>query len=137
MLSITSELLDNLLVQASGTPRLRMHFDLRNEGGEESQRMLNALLPGTPLPIHRHNNTDETVIILRGSMDEVFYDANGSEIGRIHLDSQNGQYGCQIPSGRYHSVEVFEPSVIVEFKAGCYDPASTEDYLSAETVGGK
>lgn len=106
-----------------------MHFDLRNEGGEDSQRMLNALLPGTPLPIHRHTDTDETVIILRGKMDEVFYDANGKESGRVHLDASKGNYGVQVPKGQYHGVDVFEPSVIVEFKAGRYDPDSTEDYL--------
>lgn len=106
-----------------------MNYDLRNAAGEDSQRMLNALLPGTPLPIHRHKDTDETVIILKGRMDEVFYDANGKEMARVHLDPSKGQYGVQIPAGQYHSVEVFEPSVIVEFKAGRYDPNISEDCL--------
>jgi cupin fold WbuC family metalloprotein len=59
----------------------------------------------------------------------VFYNARGEEVGRVHLDASKGQYGVQVPAGRYHSVEVFEPSVIVEFKAGRYDPETTEDYL--------
>lgn len=129
MLTITNQLLDDLLQKAASTPRLRMNYDLRNAAGEDSQRMLNAMLPGTPLPIHRHKDTDETIIILRGRMDEVFYDANGKEMSRVHLDPSKGQYGVQVPAGRYHSVEVFEPSVIVEFKAGRYDPEATDDYL--------
>ncbi|NLZ50947.1 MAG: cupin fold metalloprotein, WbuC family [Rikenellaceae bacterium] len=129
MLTITNQLIDNLLEQAASTPRLRKHYDLRNAAREDSQRMLNALLPGTPLPIHRHNDTDETIIILKGRMDEVFYNAKGEEVSRVHLDASKGQYGVQIPASQYHSVEVFEPSVIVEFKAGRYDPETTEDYL--------
>jgi cupin fold WbuC family metalloprotein len=129
MLTITNQLLDDLLQKAASTPRLRMNYDLRNAAGEDSQRMLNAMLPGTPLPIHRHKDTDETIIILRGRMDEVFYNANGEEVSRVHLDPSKGQYGVQVPAGRYHSVEVFEPSVIVEFKAGRYDPEATDDYI--------
>ena len=129
MLTITNQLLDDLLQKAASTPRLRMNYDLRNASGEDSQRMLNAMLPGTPLPIHRHKDTDETIIILSGRMDEVFYDANGKEMSRVHLDPSKGQYGVQVPAGRYHSVEVFEPSVIEEFKAGRYDPEATDDYI--------
>ena len=91
--------------------------------------MLNALLPGTQLPIHRHSDTIETVIILRGRMDEVYYDAEGKETDRVHLNPSNGEYGVQIPANQYHSVEVYEPSVIVEFKAGKYEKDSTEECL--------
>jgi cupin fold WbuC family metalloprotein len=128
-MQITDKLLDELQARAAETPRLRMHLDLRNNDEELSQRMLNALLPGTPLPIHRHTDTNETVIILQGNMDEVFYDASGKEIDRIHLNPSTGEYGVQIPANQYHGVEVYEPSVIVEFKAGKYDRDSTEDYL--------
>lgn len=128
-MNITDTLLDELQARAAETPRLRMHLDLRNDAEEQSQRMLNALLPGTPLPIHRHRDTNETVIILRGKMDEVFYDAEGKEMERVHLDPSTGEYGVQIPADQYHSVEVYEPSVIIEFKAGKYDPNTTEDYL--------
>lgn len=128
-MKITDKLLDELQTQANKTPRLRMNLDLRNNPEEQSQRMLNSLLPGTPLPIHRHTDTSETVIILRGRMDEVFYDSEGKEIDRVHLNPSSGEYGIQIPANQYHSVEVYEPSVIVEFKAGKYNKETTENYL--------
>ena len=120
-MQITDTLLNELQARAAESPRLRMNLDLRTNPEEQSQRMLNALLPGTQLPIHRHSDTIETVIILRGRMDEVYYDAEGKETGRVHLNPSNGEYGVQIPANQYHSVEVYEPSVIVEFKAGKYE----------------
>lgn len=129
MLQIENNLFEKLLAQAAETSRLRMHFDLRDGIDEDSQRMLNALLPGTPLPIHRHNETSETVIILKGSMDEIFYDAEGNETERHHLNPTMGMYGIQIPIKQYHGVEVYEPSVIIEFKAVKYDVRLTEDIL--------
>ena len=128
-MQITDTLLNELQARAAESPRLRMNLDLRNNPEEQSQRMLNALLPGTQLPIHRHRDTSETVIILRGRMDEVYYDAEGKETDRVHLDPSNGEYGVQIPANQYHSVEVYEPSVIVEFKAGKYEKDSTEECL--------
>ena len=122
-MQIDDKLLDELLAEAAQSPRLRMNRDLRNTPADQSQRMLNALLPGTVLPIHRHEETSETVVIMRGKMDEVFYDGeHGSEIARFTLDVRLGHYGMSIPRGMWHSVEVHEPTVIVEMKDGAYVP---------------
>lgn len=122
-MQIDDKLLDELLAEAAQSPRLRMNRDLRNTPDDQSQRMLNALLPGTVLPIHRHEETSETVVIMRGKMDEVFYDGeHGSEIARFTLDVRLGHYGMSIPRGMWHSVEVHEPTVIVEMKDGPYVP---------------
>ena len=122
-MQIDDKLLDELLAEAAQLPRLRMNRDLRNTPADQSQRMLNALLPGTVLPIHRHEETSETVVIMRGKMDEVFYDGeHGSEIARFTLDVRLGHYGMSIPRGMWHSVEVHEPTVIVEMKDGPYVP---------------
>ena len=130
-MEINKELLDQLLEQAKENPRLRQGFDLRTSPADSSQRMLNALLPGTVVPIHRHENTTETVICLCGKLDEVIYEEVDSqlspltgsrfrEIERIHLCPAQAQYGCQVPKGAWHTVEVIEPSVIFEAKDGKY-----------------
>lgn len=128
---IDDKLLDELLEQAKTSPRLRVHLDLRNDADEDSQRMLNVMEPGTVVPIHRHVDTIETVIILRGRMDEIYYDDNGNETERIHLDADSGVYGLQIPMGQYHSVEALTSCTIIEIKAGKYDPVKTEDFLTS------
>lgn len=122
------EFLGRLLEQAIESPRLRQSFDLRTSSADSSQRILNALLPGTVVPIHRHLNTSETVVCLCGKMDEVIYEESDSnkevpsfrEVQRIHLNPAEAQYGCQIPKGAWHTVEVIEPSVIFEAKDGAY-----------------
>ena len=122
-MQIDDKLLDELLAEAAQSPRLRMHRDLRDTAEDQSQRMLNALLPGTFLPIHRHEETSETVVIMRGKMDEVFYDGeHGSEIARFTLDVRLGHYGMSIPRGMWHTVEVHEPTVIIEMKNGPFVP---------------
>ena len=95
--------------------------------------MLNALLPGTIVPIHRHPLSNENVLLLYGKMDEVFYDNDGKEIERIHLDPSIGNFGCDIPARTWHSVEAIEPSIIYEAKNGRYgeDGSETMDELKA------
>ena len=121
----------SLFEQAKVNPRLRQNLDLRTSPSDTSQRMLNALLPGTVVPIHRHEDTAETVICLCGKLDEVIYEEVDSqlpsltgsrfrEIERIHLCPAQAQYGCQVPKGAWHTVEVIEPSVIFEAKDGKY-----------------
>lgn len=127
---INSELLDSLLKQASGSERLRAAYDLRTSGDDGSQRMLNALLPGTVVPVHRHPATVETVMVVRGSLIEVFYDDQGMETARFPLSPASGLYGIQIPSGQWHTVIVNEPCVILEIKDGRYAPAAPEDILN-------
>ncbi len=138
------EFLGKLFEQAMENPRLRQNFDLRTSSADTSQRMLNALLPETKVPIHRHEDTTETVICLCGKLDEVIYEevilyensisglphsmdvqdvsrkVEYREIQRIHLCPAEAKYGCQIPKGAWHTVEVIEPSVIFEAKDGAY-----------------
>ena len=123
------DFLDELQNQARLNIRKRMNYDLRNSSEDGSQRMLNALEPGTVLPIHRHRHSSETVVLLRGRMDEVFYDDQKREIARYHLNPQEDCYGLNIPVGQWHGIEVFEPSIIVEMKNGSYNPICKEDVL--------
>lgn len=86
---------------------------MRTSSADTSQRMLIVLLPGTVVPIHRHPQSTENVLLLCGKVGEVIYDENGKEIERIHLDPTIGNYGCVVPQGAWHIVEVLEPSVVV------------------------
>ena len=114
------ELLENLLEQAKVNPRLRQSYDLRTSLEDNSQRMLNALLPGTEVAVHKHPISNENVILLVGKMDEIICDSKGKEIERIHLDPSAGNFGCVVPADTWHTVEVFEPSIIYEGKDGKY-----------------
>ena len=129
---ITQALLDSLTAQAKASPRLRMNMDLRNSADDKSQRMLNAIEPGSPMPIHRHQKTSETVVCLRGSLVWEFYD----ELERICTDyielTPNGQVvALNVPAGQWHTVKALESgSVILECKEGAYEPLMEEDLLS-------
>lgn len=125
-MEFSKEFINRLFEEAAANPRLRTNVDMRNSAADASQRMLNALLPGTKVDIHRHPMSAESVICLCGKLDEVMYDDNGKETGRIHLSPTDGLYGCQIPAGAWHTVEVFEPSVIFEAKDGRYGEDGSE-----------
>ena len=115
--------LDSLMTAAEESSRLRMNHDLRNSSADTSQRMLNALLPGTVVPVHRHEDTAETVVCLRGRLWEVIYeevDNNFREVSRHLLCPAEGCHGMQVPAGAWHTIEVLEPSVIFEAKDGAY-----------------
>ena len=145
MIEFNNDFLAQLFQQAEGNERLRQNFDLRTSSTDTSQRMLNALLHGTVVPIHRHEDTTETVVCLCGKMDEVIYEevvtyGKGApdampmgmdaqdvtrkveyrEVQRIRLCPADGKYGCQVPKGAWHTVEVIESSVIFEAKDGAY-----------------
>ncbi len=126
---INDELLDKVTAQAEASPRRRMNFNLHESLDAKAQRLINVLLPGTILPIHRHRHTAETYALLRGKMFVVFYDDMGAQIERYLLDPAIGNYGVQIPKGQWHSVEVIEPSAILEVKDGPYTPLSPEDMM--------
>ena len=128
-MNIDKQLLDNLLAQAAESPRLRMNLDLRTSESDGSQRMLNALLPGTVLPIHRHTKTTETLVLLRGKMEEIFYE-NGRETSRVLLEAGGDVQGLSIPVGQWHTVNVLEPTVILECKDGKYEPLAKEDMIA-------
>lgn len=127
---IDDKLLDQLLDQAKHNPRLRQNFDLRTSAEDSSQRMLNALMPGTQVPIHRHLKSTETVMLLRGSVTEVFYDNQGVESSRYILSHETGNYAIQIPVNQWHTVIVTEPCVIFESKDGAYAPNPKEVFES-------
>ena len=133
-MEINKEFLGKLFEKAVESPRLRQSYDLRTSSDDNSQRILNALLPGTAVPIHRHPNSNENVLLLCGKLVEVIYDENGKEKERIHLDPTIGNYGCVIPPGAWHTVEVLEPSVIYEAKDGKYgeDGSDTFDAFKAK-----
>lgn len=126
MIQIDKTLLDDLFAKAKESDRLRMNYDLRTSVSDNSQRMLNALLPGTIVPIHRHPLSNENVILLCGKLVEVIYDAEGNETECIHLDPSVGNFGCVVPAGSWHTVEVLEPSVIYEAKDGKYGEDGSE-----------
>lgn len=126
---IDTELLDKVSDQAATSPLLRMNYNLHTNLDAPAQRLLNALEPGTALPIHRHNHTAETYVLLRGRIDVMFYSADGTETGRFHLNPLTGGYGLHIPLGQWHTLEVLESSVILEVKDGPYIPLSLEDIL--------
>lgn len=138
-MEINKELLDSLFEQAKENPRLRQNLDLRTSSADTSQRMLNTLLPGTVVPIHRHPQSTENVFLLCGKIVEVICDENGNEIERIHLDPSVGNYGCVVPQGAWHTVEVLEPSVIYESKDGKYgeDGSETFDAFKAKEAENK
>lgn len=124
--NIDIDFIKELWGEAMASPRLRMNYDMRNSSADTSQRMLNALLPGTPVPIHRHETTEESVICLCGKLEEIFYEecetceGGLKEIARYTLCPNEGKYGIQVPIGMWHSINVIEPSVIFEAKDGAY-----------------
>ena len=139
IMEINKDLLAKLFEQAVVNPRLRQNLDLRTSTNDNSQRMLNALLPGTVVPIHRHPQSTENVFLLCGKIVEVICDENVNEIERIHLDPTVGNYGCVVPQGAWHTVEVLEPSVIYEAKDGKYgeDGSETFDAFKAKEAENK
>ena len=143
-LIIDNKLLDTLFTKANDNPHSRLHYDLRTSVDDQSQRMLNALLPGTEVAIHRHPNSSESVVCLCGRMDVVVYDevvtyvqdgedkkqkVSYNETERISLAPVEGKFGCSIPKGAWHTVEVFEPSVIFEAKDRAYGEDGSEMVL--------
>ena len=139
VMEINKDFLGKLFEQAVESPRLRQNFDLRTSSADNSQRMLNALLPGTVVPVHRHPHSNENVILLCGKLVEVFCDDDGNETERIPLDPVVGNYGCVVPPGVWHTVEVLEPSVIYEAKDGRYgeDGSETLDDFKAKKAENK
>jgi cupin fold WbuC family metalloprotein len=128
-MKITKQILDSLTEQAKASPRLRMNYDLRNSAEDKSQRMLNALEPGTVMPIHRHRSTSETVVCIRGHFEEYFYDEEGNLTETI--DMVPGGIVLNIEAGQWHSLKSFESgTVLLEIKDGAYAPLAEEDILN-------
>ena len=148
MITIDKQLIEELFAKAEASDRRRINYDLRTSSDDGSQRMLNALLPGTSVPIHRHPKSNENVLLLCGKLVEILYEEetlgeslpmgedsqyvfNGSrlrETKRIVLDPAAGVHGCVVPAGAWHTVEVLEPSVIYEAKDGAYESDGSESF---------
>ena len=148
-MNLNNKLFDEILLRAQESPRRRMNFDLRTqaqipgqagndvrgcagnvEWKDQSQRMLNVLMTDTVIPIHRHNDTSETVIVCRGKVREEFYDAEGNRTAEFVLEAGGECPGIQVPMGQYHTLVCLEDgSVIFEAKDRAYDPEGTEDFL--------
>ena len=127
---IDNQLLDTLSSQAKENPRLRQAYDLRNTPEDNSQRMLNALEPGTVMPIHRHRKSSETVVIVRGSLIERFYDEDGNITEEVLMVPGGENPVAQVEKGRWHSLECLEPNtVLFESKDGQYEPLVEEDIM--------
>lgn len=128
---IDQQLLDELSAQAKASARLRQSYDLRNTPEDNSQRMLNALEPGTVMPIHRHLASSETVVLLRGKICWHFYDNNGIETESVLLDANSDVRCINVEKGRWHSLECLESgSVLFESKDRKYEPLKEEEILT-------
>ena len=139
-MKIDNTLLDELTAQAQASPRLRMNMDLRNSAADTSQRMLNAIEPGSVVPIHRHRKTSETVVVLRGRVVEEYYDDEGRltesiVLGDCHVadaprNDVAGACALNIPAGQWHTLRALDPgTVILEMKDGPYEPIQECDVL--------
>ena len=129
-MKIDKVLLGSLTDKAKASERLRMNLDLRTSSADGSQRMLNALEPGTVMPIHRHRLSTETVVMICGSLEEIFYNGSGEVTETILMQAGGNCPALQIPAGQWHTIRVLEPgTVIFEAKDGAYEPLSEEDIL--------
>ena len=127
---IDNKILDELSAQAKVNPRLRQSMDLRNSPEDQSQRMLNALEPGTVMPIHRHQKTSESVVILRGKIEWIFYDNDGNETERVTLDANGEPRMLNVEIDRWHSLVCLESgSVLYESKDGAYHPLTSDEVM--------
>ena len=127
---IDNKILDELSAQARENPRLRLSMDLRNSPEDGSQRMLNALEPGTVMPIHRHLGSSETCVCIRGHFEEYFYEENGNLTETV--DMVPGGVVLSIEAGRWHSLKCLESgTVLLEAKDGAYRPLVPEEILEA------
>ena len=128
---IDQTVLDKLTAQAKESPRLRMNYDLRNSSEDQSQRMLNALEPGTVMPIHRHKRTSETCVCIRGHVEQYLYDENGNLTDTI--DMVPGGVVLNIEKGQWHSLKCLESgTVLFEAKDGPYAPLEPDDIMSVK-----
>ena len=126
---IDNHLIDKVSAAAAASPRLRMNYNFHESPDSKSQRLLNALEPGTVMPIHRHQHTSETYVLLRGKLKVMFYNSSKELTESAVLEPTAGVYGVNIPAGQWHSLEVLEPRTVIlccrEF-FDCAVPQSSE-----------
>ena len=129
-MKIDNILLDKLTAEAQASPRLRINLDLRNSDADSSQRMLNAIEPGSVVPIHRHQKTSETVVVLRGRVVEEYYSSEGPVVATYDLAAGGSICALNIPAGQWHTLRALDPgTVILEMKDGPYEPIRECDIL--------
>ena len=127
---IDNKILDELTAQAKASPRLRMNLDLRNSADDNSQRMLNAIEPGTVLPIHRHMNSSVTIVCVRGHFEELLYDDSGNLIEAI--DMRPGGNVINLPIGQWHTIKSLESgTVLLEVQDGKWEKMKEEDVINS------
>lgn len=127
---IDKELLDTVSEQAKASPRLRMNFNFHQSLDDLCHRMLNAIEPGTDIPVHRHPTKDESFVVLRGKVRSTTYKDDGTVIESVVLCAEDGLYGVDIPKGVWHTLVAIEPnSVIFECKEGPFVPHEEEGVL--------
>ena len=130
---LNHQLLEEITEQARQNPRLRMNYNLHDSLDAKAQRLFNAMEPGTVLPVHRHRNTSETYILIRGAIRVLLYDDNKTLISSYEISDKNDNFGFHIPKGQWHTLEVLKSgTVIFEVKEGPYAPLSDEDILVIE-----
>lgn len=128
---IDTVLLDSLTAQAKASERLRMNLDLRTSSADTSQRMLNAIEPGSVIPVHRHQMSSETFVVLRGRVVEEFYSPEGVVVASFDVAAGGPVCALNIPAGTWHALRALESgTVILEMKDGAYEPIVKEDILS-------
>lgn len=126
---ITDELIKDIIEQAKSSTRLRKNYNFHVSLDAPCQRMLNTMLVGTKFEIHRHTNTSETFVILKGKLDLIYYNDNAEETERFRIDPAIGNYGINIPAGQWHSLEILDDATIFETREGPYIPVSKENGL--------
>ena len=130
-MNIDTLLLDKLTAEAKASPRLRMNLDLRNSAADSSQRMLNAIEPGSVVPVHRHRGSSETLVVLRGRVVEEYYDSEGVCVTTYELAAGGPAFGLNIPAGQWHSLRSLESgTVILEMKDGPFEPLGPGDVIT-------
>lgn len=135
-MKLDRQLFEQIAAKAALSPRLRIHYDLRDSEDEDGQRMFNVLLPGTKSAIHHHTDTSEVVVCIYGSAVERFYDEQGNETEIVVMKAGSETPGVWIEQGRYHSLEATgEMGVVFEAKAHRYEIGKTEEYLYNNTKG--
>jgi len=127
MTIIDDDMLSALLEEAGKSPRLRTNRNFHRRRGDKCQRLLNAMLPGTVVPVHRHPAKDETLVLLKGKVRVRTYGDGGEVLSSCVLSREEGRHGVDIPAGTWHGVECLAPSVVFECKPGPYDPDEREE----------
>ncbi|MBO7415518.1 MAG: WbuC family cupin fold metalloprotein [Bacteroidaceae bacterium] len=131
---IDKKLLDKVSEQAKASQRLRMNYNFHQSLNDKCHRILNAVEPGTEIPIHRHPTKDESFVVLRGKVRSTTYNDNGSVIENVVLCAEEGRYGVDIPKGVWHKLESLESgSVVFECKEGPFEPHEVDGILDVKS----